>query len=376
MFREVFERYSWDNVVADIYARKASDVERALNSRKRTVDDFMSLISPAAAPYLEQMARMSKATTQKRFGKTVQLYAPLYLSNECQNICTYCGFSLDNKIKRRTLSGVEILQEAAYLKQQGFDHVLLVTGEANKTVGVEYIRQAIKMLRPMFSNISIEVQPLEQEEYELLIAEGLHAVLVYQETYNKEHYKIHHPKGKKSNFEYRLATPDRLGNAGIHKVGLGVLIGLEDWRADNFFTALHINYLERNFWQTKYSISFPRLRPAEGLIEPKVAISDRELVQLICAWRLFDEELELSVSTRENATFRDNILQLGATTISAGSRTNPGGYAVEPESLEQFSVDDNRTVSEIKDMIATKGYKPVWKDWDRFAIKPLHTHAV
>jgi len=376
MFREVFERYSWDNVVADIYARKASDVERALNSRKRTVDDFMSLISPAAAPYLEQMARMSRATTQKRFGKTVQLYAPLYLSNECQNICTYCGFSLDNKIKRRTLSGVEILQEATYLKQQGFDHVLLVTGEANKTVGVEYIRQAIKMLRPMFSNISIEVQPLEQEEYELLIAEGLHAVLVYQETYNKEHYKIHHPKGKKSNFEYRLATPDRLGNAGIHKIGLGVLIGLEDWRADNFFTALHINYLERNFWQTKYSISFPRLRPAEGLIEPKVVISDRELVQLICAWRLFDEELELSVSTRENATFRDNILQLGATTISAGSRTNPGGYAVEPESLEQFSVDDNRTVSEIKDMIATKGYKPVWKDWDRFAIKPLHTHAV
>ncbi|WP_345078122.1 2-iminoacetate synthase ThiH [Nemorincola caseinilytica] len=376
MFREVFEKYSWEDVLRDIYAKTAADVEHALNTRKRGLDDFMALISPAAAPYLEQMAQLSHRITQKRFGKTIQLYAPLYLSNECQNICTYCGFSLDNKLRRKTLTGMEMMQEVEYLKQQGFDHVLLVTGEANKTVGVDYLRNAIRMLRPHFANISIEVQPLDQEDYEQLIAEGLYAVLVYQETYHKDNYKQYHPKGKKSNFDYRLATPDRLGNAGIHKIGLGVLIGLEDWRADNFFTALHISYLERNFWQTKYSISFPRLRPAEGLIEPKVAISDKELVQLICAWRIYNEELELSISTRESALFRDHIIQLGATTISAGSRTNPGGYAVEPESLEQFSIDDDRTVAQVRDMIQHKGYKPVWKDWDRFETNQHISHAV
>lgn len=368
MFKEVFDRHSWDEVLGSIYAKTATDVERALGKAKRDLEDFKALISPAAAPYLERMAQMSNRITQKRFGKTVQLYAPMYLSNECQNICTYCGFSLDNKLRRKTLTGIEMMQEVEFLKKEGFDHVLLVTGEANKTVGIDYLCNAVKMLRPHFANISIEVQPLEQDEYERLIDEGLYAVLVYQETYHKDNYKQYHPKGKKSNFDYRLATPDRLGSAGVHKIGLGVLIGLEDWRADNFFTALHVDYLERQYWQTKYSVSFPRLRPAEGLIEPKVAISDRELVQLICAWRIYNEEIELSVSTRENALFRDNIIKLGATTISAGSRTNPGGYSVEPESLEQFEIDDNRTVAEVQQMIERTGYKPVWKDWFEQAV--------
>jgi len=367
MFKQVFETYNWDNVLSGIYAKTATDVEQALSSNKRGLEDFKALISPAAAPYLEQMAQQSNRITQKRFGKTVQLYAPLYLSNECQNICNYCGFSLDNKIKRKTLSAVEILQEATYLKQQGFEHVLLVTGEATKTVGVEYLKNAIRLLKPHFANISIEVQPLEEEEYKILVAEGLYAVLVYQETYHKENYRLYHLKGKKSNFDYRLDTPDRLGNAGIHKIGLGVLIGLEDWRADNFFTALHVNYLEKQFWQTRYSISFPRLRPASGLIEPKSIITDKELVQLICAWRLFNEEIELSISTRENEFFRDHIIKLGATAMSAGSKTNPGGYSVEPESLEQFEIDDSRTVAEVRQMIEKQGYKPVWKDWESFS---------
>ncbi len=366
MFSEVFETYNWDDVLVSIYAKTAGDVERALGKNRRDLEDFKALISPAAAPYLEQMAQISHRITQKRFGKTIQLYAPMYLSNECQNICTYCGFSYDNKLRRRTLTGAEMLQEADYLRQQGFEHVLLVTGEATKTVGVDYLKNAIKLLRPHFANISIEVQPLDQDEYEQLVAEGLYAVLVYQETYHKDNYKTYHPKGKKSNFDYRLATPDRLGNTGIHKIGLGVLIGLEDWRTDNFFTALHVNYLERQYWQTKYSISFPRLRPASGLIEPKSIISDKELVQLICAWRIFNEELELSVSTRESDHFRDHIIKLGATTISAGSKTNPGGYSVEPESLEQFEIDDSRSVSEVKQMIERQGYKPVWKDWGKF----------
>jgi 2-iminoacetate synthase len=374
MFKEEFDKYDWDEVLSGIYTKTAVDVERALNKHKRDIEDFKALISPAAAPYLEQMAQISHRITQKRFGKTVQLYAPLYLSNACQNICNYCGFSLDNKIKRKTLSALEILQEAEYLKAQGFEHVLLVTGEATKTVGAEYMRDAIRLLRPHFANISIEVQPLEEDEYRMLAAEGLYAVLVYQETYHKENYRLYHLKGKKSNFDYRLDTPDRLGNAGIHKIGLGVLIGLEDWRADNFFTALHVNYLEKYFWQTRYSISFPRLRPATGLIEPKVVISDKELVQLICAWRIFNEEIELSISTRENELFRDHVIQLGATTMSAGSKTNPGGYAVEPESLEQFEIDDSRSVADVKTMIEGKGYKPVWKDWERFTITEKTHH--
>ena len=354
--------------MTSILGKTANDVERALGKTVRNLDDFKSLISPAAAPYLEEMANMSSAITAKRFGKTIQLYAPLYLSNECQNICNYCGFSLDNKIKRKTLTSTEILAEAAYLKAEGFDHVLLVTGEAAQTVGVPYLKNAIKLLRPLFSNISLEVQPLEEAEYRELIAEGLYAVLVYQETYHRENYRDYHLKGRKSNFDYRLATPDRLGAAGIRKIGLGVLMGLEDWRVDNFFTALHVNYLERKYWQTRYSISFPRLRPAEGLIEPKSVINDREMVQLICAWRIFNSEIELSVSTRESEVFRNNILKLGATTMSAGSKTNPGGYAVEPESLEQFAINDDRSAAVMSEQIRSAGYRPVWKDWDRFEV--------
>ena len=371
MFIQEFEKQNWDEIQSSIYAKKAVDVELALGKSKRDLEDFKALISPAAAPYLEPMAQMSHRLTQKRFGKTVQLYAPMYLSNECQNICNYCGFSLDNKLRRKTLSPIEIMQEAEYLKKQGFEHVLLVTGEASKTVGVEYLQKAIRLLRPHFANISIEVQPLEQEEYKILADEGLYAVLVYQETYHKENYKLYHLKGRKSNFDYRLDTPDRLGNAGIHKIGLGVLIGLEDWRTDNFFTALHVGYLERHFWQTRYSISFPRLRPATGLIEPKVVISDKELVQLICAWRLLNEEIELSISTRENEVFRNHIIKIGATAMSAGSKTNPGGYSVEPESLEQFEIDDSRTVGAVKQMIENSGYKAIWKDWEQFSAEAI-----
>jgi len=371
MFKEVFNQHHWEEVKSSIYAKTTADVERALAKERRSLEDFKALISPAALPYLEQMARISQAATRKRFGNTIQMYVPLYLSNECQNICTYCAFSLDNKIRRRTLTNAEILQELAVLKEMGYDHVLLVTGEANHTVGVPYLKNAIELVRPYFSHISMEVQPLDQDEYEVLMAAGLNTVLVYQETYHEENYKIHHPKGNKSNFNYRLATPDRLGKAGIHKMGLGVLIGLEDWRTDCFYTALHLNYLEKTYWQTKYSISFPRLRPIEvgttdntSLKSFATYMSDKELVQLICAYRLFNEEVELSMSTRESEKFRNHIIKLGITSISAGSKTNPGGYAVAPQSLEQFEISDERSPQEIAQMIRQQGYEPVWKDWD------------
>ncbi len=364
-FSSVFDSFSWDEVKHSIYKKNACDVERALANPKRSLEDFKALISPAAEDYLETIAQMSHRITQKRFGKVIQLYAPMYLSNECQNICTYCGFSFTNKIPRRTLTDDEILQEINYLKAKNYDHILLVTGEANQTVGVDYIEHAVKLIRPYFSNIAIEVQPLEQSDYERLIQAGVHTVLVYQETYHKADYKKHHPKGKKSNFYYRLETHDRLGKAGIFKMGLGVLLGLEDWRTDSFFTALHLKYLQKQYWQSKYSISFPRLRPHAGGLTPKVEISDKQLVQLICAYRLLDEDVELSISTRESEVFRNNIVKLGATTFSAESKTNPGGYVVEPQSLEQFEISDERPTEQIAEMIKQQGYEPVFKDWDR-----------
>lgn len=364
-FKELFDTHHWEEVKTSIYHKTAYDVERALATKKRTLEDFKALISPAAAPYLEQMAQLSQQITQKRFGKTIQLFMPMYLSNECNNICTYCGFSLDNKIKRKTLTNDEILREITTIKKSGFNHILLVTGEANHTVHVDYFKNAIEIIKPYFANISIEVQPLEQNEYEELQRAGVYAVLVYQETYNQDIYKEYHPKGKKSNFNYRLETPERIGNAGIHKIGLGVLLGLEDWRTDSFFCALHLDYLEKTYWQTKYSISFPRIRPAEGITVPENTISDKELVQLMCAYRIFNEEVELSVSTREAENFRNNVIKLGVTSMSAESKTNPGGYSVEPESLEQFEISDERSAKQIAELITNNNYVPVWKDWDK-----------
>ncbi|MNK37789.1 2-iminoacetate synthase [compost metagenome] len=363
-FNPLFESYNWDDTKASIYDKTAADVENALGTQQRSLEDFKALISPAALPYLEDMAQISHRLTLDRFGRTIQMYIPLYLSNECNNICTYCGFSYDNKVRRRTLNPMEIMQEVAVIKGMGYDHVLLVTGEANQSVHTDYFKKVLDLISPHFSHISMEVQPLDVADYETLIPHGLNTVLVYQETYHQDDYRKHHPKGKKSNFLYRLETPDRLGQAGIHKMGLGVLIGLEDWRTDSFFTALHLSYLEKQYWQSKFSISFPRLRPFSGGLEPKVAMNDKELVQLICAYRLFNSEVELSISTRETMAFRNQVIKLGITAISAGSKTNPGGYQVEPQSLEQFEISDERSPQEIAAMIRKQGYEPIWKDWD------------
>lgn len=365
MFREIFDSYNWQDVSKNVFSKTARDVENALAKKRISIEDFAALISPAAAPFLEEMAVKSRQLTQQRFGKTIQLFAPLYLSNECHNICTYCGFSFGNKIKRKTLSKAEIIREAEILKAKGFDHVLLVTGEANATVHLPYFLEAVSLLKNYFSTISIEVQPLEEEEYKQLHEAGVYAVLVYQETYYKEKYAFYHPKGKKSNFYYRLDTPDRLGKSGMHKIGLGVLLGLENWRVESFFCVLHLHYLQNRYWQSKYSVSFPRIRPAEGVNIKNVHITDKELLQLICAYRLFNPDLELSVSTRETPKFRDHIIQLGATSMSAGSKTNPGGYAEGDSSLEQFGIDDDRSPEEFVKIISQQGYEPVFKDWDK-----------
>lgn len=365
-YTEEIDLLEWDAVKSSISTKTEEDVRIALRKNRLDIEDFKALISPVAAPYLEQMAAKSRQLTQQRFGKTMQFYIPLYLTNACTNHCVYCGFNHENKIKRIILTDEEILNEVKAIKELGnFEHILLVTGESPRHAGVEYLENAIKLIKPYFSSISIEVQPMEQEEYERLIAAGLNSVYIYQETYHKERYTVYHPKGKKRDFNYRLDTYDRLGRAGIHKMGLGVLIGLEDWRTDVTMMAMHLRYLQRRYWKTKYSISFPRMRPHTGEgFKPNVILKDRELAQLIFAFRLFDHDVEMALSTREMPDFRNNMTQLGITSLSAGSKTEPGGYHSYPNALEQFEMADNRHPSEVLEAVQERGYEVVWKDWD------------
>ena len=373
-FAAVHAAHPWDDVLASVQAKTDADVLRSIARAENGVtelEDFKAFVSPAAAPHLETLARLSRERTLRRFGRTMQLFAPAYLSNECQNVCTYCGFSAGNKVARRTLNPGEILREAGALKKLGFDHLLLLTGESN-IVEVPYFVAALDLLRPHFASLSMEVQPMETSEYEELRRHGLNAVLVYQETYHRETYNTHHPKGRKSDFAFRLDAPDRVGAAGVHKIGLGALFGLEDWRAECFFTALHLQWLERKHWQSRFSVSFPRIRPHEGELQPKVEMTDRDLVQAICAFRLFNGEIELTLSTRESEAFRNHACRLGITAMSAGSRTNPGGYAEGKEaSLEQFAIEDDRSPAEVAAMLKVAGYETVWKDWDPSYDQPL-----
>ncbi|MFU8780469.1 MAG: 2-iminoacetate synthase ThiH [Kiritimatiellia bacterium] len=365
-FLDVHKTRSWAECAAAIHAKTRRDVERALTRPrgKVSLDDFQALVSPAAAPYLETMAQLSHAGTVERFGFTQQIYAPVYLSNVCRNYCAYCGFNAANRIPRRTLNTEEMVQEFRAVKSLGIDHVLLVTGEGDSEASVPYLQTAIRIARKQFSSIAMEVQPLEQADYEPLIEAGLSSVMIYQETYNRAAYAQYHVHGPKRDFAYRLQTPDRLGKAGIKKIGLGALYGLEDWRTDGFHVAAHLRYMEQTYWKTHYSLSFPRIRPHEGMFQPKACMNDRELIQLICACRLFSPEVELSLSTRETEHFRDHACRLGITSMSAGSKTSPGGYAVAPQALEQFEISDARSPAAVAGMLQQRGYAAIWKDWD------------
>lgn len=363
-FSEQLETLSWHEVSSLSQSRTEQDVLVALSKDKRDIKDFAALISPAAEPYILEMIKKSEQVTLQRFGNTMSLFAPLYLSNACANECTYCGFSMSNAIKRLTLKEVQIEREVEAIKRKGFDHILLVTGETLK-VSMAYFQKVLPLIKPHFSQLSMEVQPLNMTDYNRLGTIGLDGVLVYQETYRRKTYLEHHLKGNKANFNYRLDAPDRVGQAGIHKIGLGVLLGLEDWRTDSIMMAYHLRHLQKCYWRSRFSVAFPRIRPCEGGIQPKSIISDKQLVQLIAAWRLFDGDLELSLSTRESPEFRQHAVRMGITTMSAESKTQPGGYAEDAkEALEQFEISDERSVVEVASMIRNQGREVVWKDWD------------
>lgn len=367
MFSDELQKYSWDETSAAIAAKTEADVRRALMKEHCDVDDFMALISPAAEPYLEEMARLSRRYTQERFGRTVSMFIPLYLTNSCTNSCVYCGFHIANKMARTILTPEEMVKEYEAIKQLGpFENLLIVTGENPAKAGVPYLAKALDLAKPYFSNLKIEVMPLSTEDYAELTRHGMNGVICFQETYRREHYKLYHPRGMKSNFEWRVNGFDRMGQAGVHSIGMGVLIGLEkEWRTDLTMLARHLRYLQKHYWRTKYSVNFPRMCPAEnGGFQPNCIMTDRELAQLTFAMRIFDHDVDISYSTRENADFRNHMATLGVTTMSAGSRTEPGGYATHVDSLEQFEVSDPRSVSDVAEALRHVGVEPVWKDWD------------
>ena len=366
MFYDELKKYSWDATTQEILAMTSADVEAALSRPVATVRDFMALISPAAAPYIEQMAALSRRYTLERFGKTISMYIPMYVSNACTNHCVYCGFNHHNPLQRVTLTLEQVENECKAIRRLGpFENLLIVSGEFPTLNGVDYLEKVLKVARPYFNNLTIEVMPMKQRDYERLTHSGLNGVVCFQETYNEANYRNYHPRGMKSIFEWRVNGFDRMGAAGVHKIGMGVLIGLEDWRTDVTMMARHLRYLRKNYWRTRFSINFPRMCPAEGGYTPSVIMSDRELAQLTFAFRIFDHDVDISYSTRETPEFRANMMKLGVTSMSAGSKTDPGGYSVEPESLEQFTVSDERTPKDVAARIRELGYEVVWKDWDK-----------
>lgn len=353
---------------------------------------FERLIAPLSPAELEALAAESVATTRRHFGKTMRLFAPLYLSNECVNNCSYCGFSRDNPILRTTLTVPQVVKESRHLAGLGFRSILLVAGEHPRFVSDGYLAECLEALNDLIPSLSIEVGPMETPEYEGLVRAGAEGLVVYQETYHRGAYAEYHTAGPKKNFDWRLECPERGYAAGFRRLGIGALVGLVDWRHDLLRLAAHLEYLQRVCWKASFTISLPRLRPAAGGFQPRHPISDAEFVQALCAFRVCFPQVGIVLSTREPAALRNALFPLGITSISAGSHTEPGGYTgegaddihltvkgrrVEIDSptaptpcasstgaTGQFDIADERSPAEIADHLRRIGLEPVWKDWD------------
>lgn len=340
-----------------------AQVQVVLAKDTLTETDFLTLLSGSASRYLEQMADKAKRLTYQHFGKVILLYTPLYLANYCVNRCAYCGFNAENNIVRGRLELSEVEKEAEHISKSGLKHILILTGESKKYSPVAYIKECIEVLKKYFSSISIEIYPLNTNEYMSVIASGVDGLTVYQEVYDEEIYKAVHLGGPKKDYLYRLNAPERACNAGMRSVNVGALLGLNDWREEAFFTGMHASYLQNKYSETELGVSLPRLRPHTGSFQPKCDVSDRELVQIMLAFRLFLPRVGITISTRERKELRDNLVGLGVTKMSAGSSTEVGGRSDEKKTVGQFSISDERSVEDIKNMIYSKGYQPIFKDW-------------
>ncbi len=350
------------------------------------MDRFAALLVPKSDAALTEMAAESRRVTRRNFGRTMRMFAPLYLSNECVNNCKYCGFSRDNPILRVTLTVEQVVAEARHLVAQGFRNILLVAGEHPRFVGEGYLEECIRALREFVPALSIEVGPMDRPEYERMVGAGCEGLVVYQETYDREVYAQMHTAGPKRDFDWRLDCPERGCEAGFRRIGIGALFGLSEWRCEALRLASHLDHLYKHHWKAFYTVSFPRLRPAAGGFKPEFEFTDRHLLQTICAFRLTFPEVGIVLSTRESAALRDALATVGVTMMSAGSHTEPGGYTGQggddlhltvkgrrvereaPASCDraegQFGIADERSPAEIADVLRVLGIDPVWKDWD------------
>ncbi len=349
----------------------SDDVMAVLQNNNRSFQDFLVLLSPVAREHLEKIAHAAHTLTLQRFGKIIHMYVPLYISNECNSDCVYCGFGRSRSIQRITLTADEIVREAHYLTQQGFHAILLLSGEAPSVCSPDYFALLADTLHTMVSSLSVEVYPMSYDEYRLLVEHGIEGLTVYQETYNKEIYHAVHPIGKKRDYQWRLGAPERAAQAGMRKISIGALLGLHAWRTEAAFTAMHAYYLWKSYWRTHFSISLPRLVEADAGYIPESPVDNTSLIQLMCAFRLFLPDIGINISTRESSDMRNHVIPLGTTQMSAGSSTQPGGYTVNPQKDGQFTIHDARSPHAVAEQIRRLGYEPVWKDWDTILSGPI-----
>jgi len=354
-----YKNFDFNNYLKYITDKK---IKQILQKDSITELEYLALLSPVAEKYLEEMAVKAHKLTIQQFGKTILFFTPLYLSNYCTNQCVYCGFNTSNKIKRKHLTLDEVEIEAKAISETGLKHILILTGDARELATPKYIEQCVNILKKYFSSISIEVYALEEDEYRSLVKAGVDGLTIYQETYNEELYDKLHIKGPKKDYKYRLEAPERACNASIRSVNIGALLGLDDWRKDAFFTALHAKYLQDKYLDTEVSISLPRIRPHEGDFKDIKMANDKNMVQMLTAFRLYMPRSGITISTREEKNFRNNIVKLGVTKMSAGVTTSVGGHT-QDGSTEQFEISDNRSVEEMYKDIKRLGYQPVFKDW-------------
>jgi 2-iminoacetate synthase len=364
-FQATFDAVDFDAWRERSLATGPAEVAAALRGSSRGLERMAALLSPRAADEaLEDMAALAHRITVQRFGRILQMYAPLYVSNECIDTCTYCGFSREHPVRRITLKAEEAAREAELLHAQGFRHVLLVSGEHPRIVSTGYLASVVRRLRDRFASVAIEVAPQSEEGYRELVDAGVDALTVYQETYDREVYARVHLAGRKKNFDWRLATPERAARAGMKRINIGALFGLADWRRDALATWLHADWMQKVLWRTQVSVSMPRLQGAIGAITAPQPVDDRSLVQFVCAMRICLPDVGLVLSTREPRHLRDGLVRLGITQLSAGSQTEPGGYENPSEDAEQFEVADERSPEDVARELRAMGYEVVWKDWE------------
>ena len=339
-------------------------VQQTLQKSAFSLEDLSILLSPAADGLLEQLAHKAHQLTVHHFGRTMRLYAPLYLSNECINACPYCGFSRDNTFPRTTCTPQEIESNALVLHQQGIRHLLLVSGEQPHRVSIPYITDILQKLQPLFPYICLEIGPYDLHAFRLFNSYGAAGMCLYQETYDQTLYKTLHTDGSKQSYEKRLSALDAAGHAGMRQLGIGSLLGLGDWRTETIALIIHGRYIMKKFWKAQLSVSVPRLRPAEGQFSIPHPVSDRELTHMICVLRLALPQAHIALSTRESAAIRNGLSAIAITMMSAGSCTEPGGYTNPGNQLPQFCIDDNRSIHDIAQFLIDQHYDPVWKDWE------------